>query len=99
MGQDYVSKKVVPFITEIGYRLRVPNYYVIDESDGYINISYLMNDEIEMIQFHKNYYYGSFGKNEPTHTFDNFEDFEKFMTTYHKKEIRKIKINRLNGKS
>jgi predicted double-glycine peptidase len=102
MGQEYVSLKVVPFIEAIGYRLRVPNYYVINEDDGYINVSYYMYKDKEIIDFHKNYYYGSFdkkNKNELSYSFDNFTDFEKFMTTYHKKQIRKIKINRLNGKS
>lgn len=104
--QEYYNEKVVPFVEAIGYKLRVSNYYVINESDGYINVNYFMVDGKEIIEFYKNYYYGSSrndyknyyrsNRHDTDQSFDNFLDFEKFMTNYHKKEIRKIKLDKLN---
>ena len=54
VDKDYIDPKIVNFITQIGYKQRVGNYYVITEDDGYINISYTSYYNVENINFHKN---------------------------------------------
>lgn len=94
--KEYIYEPVVKLVKSIGYKQRVGNYYVISEVDGYINVSY---DFYGYIQFHKNFYhnYGNTSKKEIHKDFDNYLDFEKFMSSYHKKEMRKIKVEKLNN--
>lgn len=103
-NKDYVSPEVVNLITQVGYKQRVGNYYVITEEDGYINISYTSYNNIEDIVFHKNFYNrqarngnGVYKKDINKH-FNNFLDFEKFIAKYHKKEVRKIKLKKIYDK-
>lgn len=49
-------KDFVSIVKVFGYDFRVEDYYVIRESDGYINISYDMDN----FEFHKNFYAGKF---------------------------------------
>lgn len=100
VDKDYVDPKIVNFITKIGYKQRVGNYYVIGENDGYINISYTCYDNVETITFHKNFYRNVYDENgypkkDLYEKFNNFLDFEKFISKYHYKEVRKIKLNKL----
>ena len=101
--KDYIDPKVVNLITQIGYKHRVGNYYVITEEDGYINISYASYNNFENIIFHKNFYSNTyddngFHKKDISEIFDNFLDFKKFISKYHIKEMRKIKIMNLYDK-
>jgi len=94
--KEFIYEPVVKLVESVGYKLRCGNYYVIREFDGYINVSY---DVYGHIQFHKNHYNKDYEniKRDIHHDFDNYLDFEKFMSVYHRKEVRKIKVDRLNN--
>ena len=95
----YYNEKLIKNIESIGYHQRIGNYYGIAESDGYINISYYMvTENNEIIQFHKNFYSDYINRTKKDLHFDfyNFSDFVKFISDYHKKEFRKLKLNKLN---
>jgi len=98
-GKDYYNEKIINFVNSIGYQHRIGNYYYLVENDGYINISYLMSDGIEIIQFHKNFIYtgaSGYTKKDIHQEFYNYTEFVKFISIYHKKECRKIKLTKLN---
>jgi len=99
LDKDYIDERVLKLIIPIGYKLRCSNYYIIEENDGYINISsYIDEYSTEVICFHKNFY-----QTEPcTHKdleqqFLKFEDFENFIELYHQKTCRRLKIEKLNN--
>lgn len=100
---DFIYKDVIDLISLIGYKHRSGNYFVIQENDGYINISYdkgiFNKNDIINIYFHKNYYYGQgYGKKEVSEKFDNFDDFENFVIKYHNKLFLKHKLIKLINK-
>jgi hypothetical protein len=98
---DYRNEEIISFVESIGYKHRTGNYYVFTEIDGYINVSYykLLEQNGEKINFYKNYYSGYYKypnvKEDINKTFDNFNDFDKYMSIYHKKEVRKLKMKKL----
>jgi len=99
LSKDYIDERVLKLITSIGYKLRCSNYYVIREDDGYINISsYIDKYSNEVICFHKNTYHTEpYPRQDLEQEFLNFEDFEKFIESYHQKICRKLKIEKLNN--
>ena len=92
LSKDYRYAELVDLIESIGYKHRVGNYYVIRENDGYINISYLYNDDVffHKIEFHKNFYFTPVW--DFTEHFDDFESFHVFITKYHNDLFLKHKI-------
>lgn len=100
LGKDFRYDDVVDIIESIGYKHRTANYYVIDENDGYINISYERNsDENIVINFHKNIYHkliiNGYKKRDISMIFNNIDDFYSFIFEYHNKLFRKHKIEKL----
>jgi len=90
VDKRYRNEKVINFVESIGYT-RLDNYYVIVEKDGYINVSFCKIPYL--IGFHKNFFYHV--KKDINEIFYNFEDFQKFMESYHKKKCRKLKIKKI----
>lgn len=95
----YFNEKVVNLLKSIGYTHRIDNYYIIRESDGYINVNY---DKVKngplVINFYKNY---TTRRIHPTNvideTFFTYESFVEFIEKYHKQTFRKLKIEKING--
>lgn len=102
LSEDYEDDIILDFILPIGYKHRVSNYYVIQETDGYINIYYSRTNDGEGIHiaFHKNFYHEAVRKypnNTISKSFDNYSDFFKFLESYHSQYFRKQKLIKLNG--
>ena len=96
LEKDYIDERVLKLITSIGYKQRCGNYYIINENDGYINISsYLDYNSNEIIRFHKNYS-NIYPHYDIDQQFLTYEDFEKFIELYHKTICRKLKLKKLN---
>lgn len=98
MNKDYIDNRIVKLITSIGYRQRTGSYYVISETDGYINISYHVNTKVpDLIQFTKNIYNTElYPHNEIHKDFYDYVEFVKFIEEYHLTAFRKLKIEKLN---
>ena len=96
--KDYINDKVLKLITSLGYKHRTSNYYIIRENDGYINInSYFDGNSNEIIKFHKNMYSTStYAHDEIDLKFSTYNDFEKFIESYHKVKCRKLKLQKIN---
>lgn len=90
---DFDKNELIELIESIGYTQRVDNYYVIRESNGYINISYPKGDGVFdcKISFHKNVYQGSLGDG-VSKDFDDYESFVNFINEYHSKLFLKQKL-------
>jgi len=99
--KKYYNQKIINFIESIGYSHRVCNYYTISEKDGYININininYIVVDNFLYITFHKIFYFdeNEYTKKDLSYVFNKYSDFVKFMSIYHQKECRKLKLNKL----
>ncbi len=93
--KNYYNEKIVNILKSIGYKHRVKNYYLLREIDGYINIHYYKLNNIEYIEFHKNYYNVPFTNNTLNKKFNNYNDFIKFLENYHKLKFRNIKLKNL----
>ena len=90
---DY--KKVIEFITPIGYKQRTGTYYVLGEEDGYINISCdkCFRKDIP-ISFHKNHYY-PYRKKDIIVDFYTLDEFYTFISEYHNDLFLKHKLKKL----
>jgi len=92
--REYYDKKCIKLIESIGYENRFRKF-ILFEQDGYINITfYTINDWDKIISFNKYYQIGNEIK-VYSKEFFNFENFSKFITEYHKKLFRKLKLKKL----